>query len=79
MPNPNPKIPPLAVRLEALGVEPLGPEEVSASLRFRTHVAVYELVRHLTPKERGDALTIGLRALGLLREEAKDDEAQAGE
>ena len=69
MPNPNPKIPPLEVRLKTLGVEPLGPEEVSASLRFRTHVAVYELARRLTAKERGEALRAGLVALGLLQEE----------
>lgn len=56
-------------RLAALGVEPLRPDEVSVKLRVRLRREALVQVERLSPVQRGEALSIGLRALGLLEVE----------
>lgn len=67
--------PPKERRLAVLGVEALGPDEVSAKPRVRLRREVLALIEKMTPTQRGEALVIGLRALGLLEvEDATTDE-----
>jgi len=61
--------PPKERRLAALGLEPLGPNEVSARFRMRLDKRVAAVLEGMTPTQRGEALVIGLRALGLLEVE----------
>ena len=70
--------PPKEVRLKALGVEALEPGEVSLRMRIRLPERYLLQVEAVPPKVRGQALLLGLQALGLLRE-VEDAEAQAGE
>lgn len=67
--------PPKERRLAVLGVEALGPDEVSAKPRVRLRREVLALIEGMTPTQRGEALVVGLRALGLL-EEVEDEAAR---
>lgn len=63
--------PPKEARLRRLGIqEALQPDEISLTLRVRLRKALVPRVTAITAKQRGEALMIGLRALGLL--EVKD-------
>lgn len=58
--------PPKERRLKALGVEALGPDEVSLKLRVRLGKTTAAVLQALSPKRRGEVVEAGLRALGLL-------------
>lgn len=58
------KVPPKGVRLRALGVEALAPGEKSEKVRIRGPQDLFELLKRLSPKERGRVLMAGLEALG---------------
>lgn len=55
--------------MKALGVEALEPGEVSLRMRIRLPERYLAQVEAVPPKVRGQALLLGLKALGLLREE----------
>ena len=69
--------PPKGVRLRALGVEALVPGEKSEKVRIRGPEELFELLKRLSPKERGRALLAGLEALGykLPKQEGRFDHA----
>ncbi|WP_027876798.1 hypothetical protein [Meiothermus cerbereus] len=67
--------PPKERRLAVLGVEALGPDEVSAKPRVRLRREVLALLEGMTPTQRGEALLKGLEVLGAL--EVRDGEEQA--
>ncbi|GAB5603901.1 hypothetical protein FJNA_24270 [Thermus sp. FJN-A] len=71
------KPPPLEVRLRTLGVEPLGPGERSEKVRVRGPEELFQLLEHLSPKQRGEALMAGLKVLGWAKE-VKDGEGKEG-
>jgi len=58
------KVPPLEVRLKALGVEALDEGERSEKVRIRGPEALFRVLEGLSPKERGEALIRGLEVLG---------------
>jgi len=68
--------PPKEARLRRLEIqEALQPDEISLTLRVRLRKALVPRVTAITAKQRGEALVIGLRALGLLEvEDATTDE-----
>ncbi|AFV76721.1 hypothetical protein Theos_1699 [Thermus oshimai JL-2] len=55
--------PPLTVRARALGVEPLEPGEETRMVRVRGPAHLFRVLEGLSPKERGEALGVGLRRL----------------
>jgi hypothetical protein len=57
------KPPPDEIRLRALGVTRLKPEESSYSPRVRAKKEVLAAFLELTPEERGAVVELGLRAL----------------
>jgi len=61
------KPPPDEIRLRAIGVTRLGPEEASYSPRVRAKKEVLEAFLALTPEERGAVVEAGLRALNITK------------
>ncbi len=70
--------PPKEHRLAALGLEALGPNEVSARFRTRLDKKVTAVLERLTPKQRGEALLKGLEVLGLLEGVQDEQETRQG-
>lgn len=79
MPNKRHRIskvrPPKERRLTILGVEALGPDEVSKRVRVRLCKPLAALFDTLPPKRRGEVVEAGLRALGLLKEVSDGEKA----
>lgn len=73
---PRGRVPPLEVRLRALGsLTPLEPGEVTSQGRFRSAPAVARAFLSLDTRRRGEVVAAGLRVLGLLEvEDATTDE-----